>query len=587
MDEARAEINGPQPIRGVFFGLFEALWTPKNDKQERASHYSDSMPRIPDTVLYNFCRPQHWYFTPKHGGKIAKRKRANLTSDAIIREMVSSSNVSSSSAIVAQVMTRDELDENCLSVEYYNATMLAALLQRAALMDTAILQAFVDPKSVPGRHRNSTTLCIWQPNYCHFERKENANSLDDGTLTLKERGETTEGFAHSGNIPIQSPSLLAKIKRTCNAIAEHLYYILGIHVRSMVVNCKVDQQNVMWLLWCQRLAFERTESLVRSPRDSSQPPLLFSPMQGSPKHDAANFLESSTNSMFSPRDALKEARKNRDSKKNPSPRRGHGQHHNHHHATMIKSEFGIPNELHNLELAADKKLEHFFMHGIDGLRRTALTPTAMMSPRNGSPMIMSPHHRRLVSSPPPILHRKKSLFSASLSASHTNPRDSKVLLSNGYTSVGRVSISHVLRRKSAIKTAYVPPEDTIVHDTSWGATSRAARRALLKNVTLPHELLAAEENVARQQKQQQSILGGGMMTMATSSEGRHHHHHQPQQHQKQIATIMTPSSHSQQHGTATTTSGSHGTASALLSGAHAVVDQKVKTEAAQLMESFF
>ena len=59
--------------------------------------------------------------------------------------------------------------------------------------------------------------CLWQPNYCYFERKENNNNLDDDTFSYDERAQTVEGYTYSGNAPIQSPSLLSNMKRACNA----------------------------------------------------------------------------------------------------------------------------------------------------------------------------------------------------------------------------------------------------------------------------------------------------------------------------------------------------------------------------------
>ena len=62
---------------GVLVWFFELLWRAK--PLPNADYlYADHLPPVPDTVLLNFSRIQHWYFTqrPKNKKKLASRKRA-------------------------------------------------------------------------------------------------------------------------------------------------------------------------------------------------------------------------------------------------------------------------------------------------------------------------------------------------------------------------------------------------------------------------------------------------------------------------------------------------------------------------------
>jgi len=82
---------------GINFTLFHSLWNKSSHQNEKAkkstkdeaenfrSHYNHDVIRIPDTIIFQFGQPLHWYFTSENRGQptILRKRKQNLTVDKI------------------------------------------------------------------------------------------------------------------------------------------------------------------------------------------------------------------------------------------------------------------------------------------------------------------------------------------------------------------------------------------------------------------------------------------------------------------------------------------------------------------------
>lgn len=280
----------------------------------QAPHLND-LPRTPHTVIFNYSHAQGWFFDPSsHRSspnvpvRMKRKRKMHLTAAHIVEEFLTplefkatavvapskpngrgsaSAPVHSddrdadeggedgggrgrrralqgaipSHHIVAQLVTRQsdytEADAKP-KVRYLNQDLLEQLLYKDTIAEGSVLQRFVPPQgpsSDPNLNHNTALLVQWQPNYCYVERFVNLYSLHDVNKTTFERGATLDSTLYSESIAVKDgASVLLQACRCCNAIAEHVRQVVGLHMRTMTCVLKVTPENHLILMWVQQAA---------------------------------------------------------------------------------------------------------------------------------------------------------------------------------------------------------------------------------------------------------------------------------------------------------------------------------------------
>jgi hypothetical protein len=218
---------------------------------------------LPDTVVYKFGQPVHWYFTSAADGKIKKKNKQNLV-NVRIEETFNKRNIGCD--IVAYYIS-EVTDESgggaTTNIEYFDRRGLHDFLYNRWKEHNGVLQRFVEPKGI----RNVVIRAIWSPKVCLLERRVNAKQLHDHRYGLYERAVTYEGPEHfSAAAPLRGSTLPSQIQRICENLVTHINEVSfqKHRIARMVINFKVDSRDRIWLLWSSsiRLTSEHKQAPI-------------------------------------------------------------------------------------------------------------------------------------------------------------------------------------------------------------------------------------------------------------------------------------------------------------------------------------
>eukprot|EP00961_Rhodomonas_salina_P207918 2806059-Rhodomonas_salina.3 len=136
--------------------------------------------------------------------------------------------------------------------EYLSAEGLDYFLSTPPSRRTKVgmLQTFIHPKGTS----NFIIRVSWTPEECTMNSCININRLADPDLEVQERAATNDE-KHCVLIPMSGNVLAKQLERLCDTIAEHLHLASQqqYKVSSMVINFKIDNEDRVWLLWCEQL----------------------------------------------------------------------------------------------------------------------------------------------------------------------------------------------------------------------------------------------------------------------------------------------------------------------------------------------
>lgn len=145
---------------------------------------------LPDTIVFKFGQPIHWYFTGVDG-KLKKKNKHNLVNvrieEALTRHIVGCD-------IVAYYISTEDSDDpsSKTCIEYLDRKALHDFLYKPFKEHSGILQRFIEPKGT----QNSMVRAIWSPKVCLLERRQNNKALHDSRYGLYERAVTYDGPDH-------------------------------------------------------------------------------------------------------------------------------------------------------------------------------------------------------------------------------------------------------------------------------------------------------------------------------------------------------------------------------------------------------
>ena len=218
---------------------------------------------LPDTVVYKFGQPVHWYFTSTVDSKLKKKNKQNLVN---VRIEEAFNKRSAGCDLVAYYISEVALEgsaESDTTIEYFDRRGLHEFLYNRWKENNGILQRFVEPK---GMH-NAIIRAIWSPKVCLLEPRVNSKQLHDQRYGLYERAVTYEGPEHfSAAAPLRGSTLPSQVQRICENLVAHITEVsFQKHcIMRMVANFKVDSKGRIWFLWSSSIRLAGGRSQPRS-----------------------------------------------------------------------------------------------------------------------------------------------------------------------------------------------------------------------------------------------------------------------------------------------------------------------------------
>lgn len=281
MENAVAELH-QENNGGILVWFLEILWAQAakrlgrdgDDDTTPPAAYYKHFPFIPHSVVFNYSHAQGWFFEPSvvkssSGFRRIRRKcRQHLIARDIFDELTAGFD-RADHHIVAQLITRQSTQALQPKITYLTRESLYQLLFHGTIAEGSVLQKFVFPQGAhkdPLKNGNSTLTISWQPSYCYVERHTNQIALDDRSYTPKERGATSEAARNVTTVALRhNSSTLHACRSACNAVAEHVRVVTGIHLRSLTCVVKITEQaNEVALMFVQRAAIVENERLTPS-----------------------------------------------------------------------------------------------------------------------------------------------------------------------------------------------------------------------------------------------------------------------------------------------------------------------------------
>eukprot|EP00940_MAST-03C_sp_MAST-3C-sp2_P003639 g3639.t1 len=284
-----SQITRKYPLggNGVIVNLLHYLWLRDDDSAAPKVH-------VPDTVVFNFGQPAHWYFTSKDG-TIKKKNRHNLTGEKILEVFVkkrspgcdiiayflsqseSATGTIGSSSKSLDVVVRESLETSkkeegeeggdATTIEYFDEDGLRTFLKNGHTPN-GVLQRFMQPKG----NRNAMLRSVWSPTVCLLERRVNIRKLFDTRFDMYERAATFEGAeVNSKTTAVRGHYLPTKVQLLNESIVRHVAEV-SFHkcrINRMVLNFKVDARDRLWLLWCSSLRLEYSPNSGAATKKSS------------------------------------------------------------------------------------------------------------------------------------------------------------------------------------------------------------------------------------------------------------------------------------------------------------------------------
>jgi hypothetical protein len=202
---------------------------------------------IPDTIVFKYGQPLHWYFTGVDG-KLKKKNKPNLVNVRI--EEAFTRRVLGCDIVAYYIETDEQADDPADStrIEYMDRKGLHDFLYNRFKEHSGILQRFIEPKGT----QNSLVRAIWSPKVCLLERRVNLKQLQDVRFGLYERAVTYEGPEYlSQAAPLRGSILPSSVQSICENTVSHIAEVSfqKQQICRMVLNLKVDAKDRIWLLW--------------------------------------------------------------------------------------------------------------------------------------------------------------------------------------------------------------------------------------------------------------------------------------------------------------------------------------------------
>jgi hypothetical protein len=226
---------------------------------------------IPDTVIFKYGQPTHWYFTATDG-RIKRKNRQNLINARIeeaFSKYILGYDVVATFISLATERNPETGKSQPSTVQFLDKAALNEFLYSSKKDCSGILQRFVDPKG----NKNELIRGIWSPKICLLERTENIHFLHDLRFGLYERCVTCEGpDYYSVSTPLRGPVLAGQIQKICESVVSHVAEVTYNQkkITRIVINFKVDSRDKIWLLYTTSIRCDDDTVIIPMPESQSQ-----------------------------------------------------------------------------------------------------------------------------------------------------------------------------------------------------------------------------------------------------------------------------------------------------------------------------
>ena len=182
---------------------------------------------VPDTVIYKYRIPAHWYFTGADG-RLRRKNKASIVNQKIFKDFTAGAR--SDRDVVACHICEHPLDPSAEELDgppertetiirYFDKAGLQDFLFNQEKVNDGCLQKFVRPKGL----FNSMIQAAWSPQLCLLERRVNLSPLLTGRAPLQERTATYEGSEHLSRIaPVRGTLLADRVQQLCADMVSHI-----------------------------------------------------------------------------------------------------------------------------------------------------------------------------------------------------------------------------------------------------------------------------------------------------------------------------------------------------------------------------
>jgi hypothetical protein len=292
-------------VSHLFFPMLH--WRHRGEDGAAAARDPDDAPlRIPDTVVHTYSKPVAWYYFCETDRIIKKRPKHELSTMRIVEEFVKRSNPPRSvpAAVAVRAWFVEASDSTgssplrITSQRHCNRDGLVTFLQIPKTK--GILQNYVFNKTESdGSMRNSIVACTYTPSSFSLERLVSRHLITDKAIPLSRRFQLCAEGNSSGDksdppyssMPVMSPTVAKQFLRVCETVCRHLQRELGFRVMELALSCRIDDGDVVHILWCDRLKLllpNAPESLFTATPHSTTVKLFGSSDNASPRRRRLN-----------------------------------------------------------------------------------------------------------------------------------------------------------------------------------------------------------------------------------------------------------------------------------------------------------
>eukprot|EP00659_Diplonema_papillatum_P007051 gene7051-10876_t len=208
-DDVIDELAHGEGVLATFFLMLWCRGTGKRAHQLCGVH-------IPDTIVYLYSKPLHWFFSSKTGD-IRRKSRSRLNSKHIEEQFTKHGK--SLSGVKACYLTPAAAagPGAVVKATYTFGKDLRKFLQEDK--PNGVLQLFFDPKPEVSHDgacvRNSVVQANWSPGCFFIEKRVNKHRLDASKVPIDARAATHGDHLNTETVPLVSSTVAAAFQRTC------------------------------------------------------------------------------------------------------------------------------------------------------------------------------------------------------------------------------------------------------------------------------------------------------------------------------------------------------------------------------------
>jgi hypothetical protein len=233
--------------------IYNLLWACSTGKEGQCPV------RIPNTILQKYQRlcAGYTHNTSQIDGKqsIDKEIRKSFFEPEKIIEDFKKCNPNAEHEIIGYVIRRQKLTEppsNSFVIEYFDEPGMLDFLKNRSRENNAVIQAFVEPKSISGTVHSQTFRVEWTPREMNVYSSTNSNELANRMVDIRLRAATFDAPLHvSVTNKLRSYRMRKRLKFAVDCVLRLVKSKLKKETMFYAeMFFKVSSSNKLYFLWC-------------------------------------------------------------------------------------------------------------------------------------------------------------------------------------------------------------------------------------------------------------------------------------------------------------------------------------------------